>query len=289
MSNSLETLLEIMTLEQLEQGLFRGQSQDLGFGHLFGGQVLGQALAAATQTVADDRQVHSFHSYFLRAGDLQRPVIYEVENMRDGGSISTRRVSAIQHGRPIFHLTGSFHHSEPGFEHQAGMPDVAGPDGLPNQFQLAEAMRGKVPDQLLEIYLNNTAIEIRLVEPINPLKPEPREPVRYVWMKANGPLPAGQSLHQHLLAYASDLNFLVTAAQPHGVSYLTPGLKMATIDHSMWFHRPVAFDQWLLYAVDSPNAMNSRGFVRGQIFNQQGQLVASSAQEGLLRQMHRKS
>ncbi|USD36733.1 MULTISPECIES: acyl-CoA thioesterase domain-containing protein [Ferrimonas] len=289
MSNSLDTLLEIMTLEQLEQGLFRGQSQDLGFGHLFGGQVLGQALAAATQTVADDRQVHSFHSYFLRAGDLQRPVIYEVENMRDGGSISTRRVSAIQHGRPIFHLTGSFHHSEPGFEHQAAMPDVAGPDGLANQFQLAEAMRGKVPDKLLDIYLNNTAIEIRLVDPINPLKPEPREPVRYVWMKANGPLPSNQSLQQHLLAYASDLNFLVTAAQPHGVSYLTPGLKMATIDHSMWFHRPVAFDQWLLYAVDSPNAMNSRGLVRGQIFNQQGQLVASSAQEGLLRQMHRKS
>lgn len=287
MSNSLDTLLEVMDLEQLEEGLYRGQSEDLGFGHLFGGQVLGQALAAATRTVDPAREIHSFHSYFLRAGDLSRPVIYEVENMRDGGSISTRRVSAIQHGRPIFHLTGSFHHLEPGFEHQTDMPRVPGPEALPNQFQLAEGMRGKVPDAVLDIYLNNTSIEIRPVDPVNPLNPTPREPVSHVWMRANGELPKGASLHSHLLAYASDLNFLITAAQPHGVSFLTPGIKMATIDHSMWFHRPVAFDQWLLYAVDSPNAINSRGLVRGQIFNQAGELVASTAQEGLLRQKSR--
>ncbi|TKB49782.1 acyl-CoA thioesterase II [Ferrimonas sediminicola] len=287
MSNSLDNLLQVMDLEPLEEGLYRGQSEDLGFGHLFGGQVLGQALAAATRTVDAERAIHSFHSYFLRAGDLNRPVIYEVENMRDGRTISTRRVSAIQHGRPIFHLTGSFHHLEPGFEHQSAMPRVPGPQTLANQFQLAEAMRGKVPDRVLDIYLKNTSIEIRPVDPVDPLNPTPREPVRHVWMRVNGELPQNPVLHSHLLAYASDLNFLITAAQPHGVSFLTPGVKMATIDHSMWFHRPVAFDQWLLYSVDSPNAINSRGLVRGQIFNQAGELLASTAQEGLLRQKAR--
>ncbi|TKB55478.1 acyl-CoA thioesterase domain-containing protein [Ferrimonas aestuarii] len=289
MHNSLDTLLDILDLEPLEIGLYRGQSQDLGFGHLFGGQVLGQALAAANFTVDAQRHIHSFHSYFLRAGDLSRPVIYEVETLRDGASISTRRVSAIQNGRPIFYLTGSFHQQEQGFEHQTAMPEVPGPEGLSNQFQAASALKGQVPDKVLDMFLKNTAIEMRLVNPINPLKPEVTEPVRHVWMKVNGQVDGSQALHRQLLAYASDLNFLVTACQPHGVSFLTPGLKMATVDHSMWFHRDVDFSDWVLYSVDSPNAIGGRGFVRGQIFNQNGELLASTAQEGVLRMKNRQS
>ncbi|GGP66310.1 acyl-CoA thioesterase II [Shewanella saliphila] len=283
MSQVLNDLLSLLSLEKLEDGLFRGQSQDLGFGHVFGGQVMGQALSAAKQTVSEDRNVHSLHSYFLRAGDEKLPIIYDVENMRDGGSFSARRVKAIQKGRPIFYMTCSFQKHEEGFEHQAQMPDVPGPDGLLNQQELAVTMRDKVPKKILEKFMADSPIEMRLVNPINPLDPGTNEPNRYVWIRANGELPGNHCIHEYLLAYASDFNFLVTAAQPHSVSVLTPGMRLATIDHSMWFHRPFNIGEWVLYSIESPNAGGGRGFVTGQFFDLQGRLVASATQEGLLR------
>ncbi len=283
MSQVLNDLLSLLSLEQIEVGLFRGQSQDLGFGHVFGGQVMGQALSAAKQTVLPTRKVHSFHSYFLRAGDEKLPIIYDVEIMRDGGSFSARSVKAIQKGRPIFNMTCSFQEYEEGFEHQAQMPDVPGPDGLLNQQELAMTMGDKVPPKMLEKFMADAPIEMRLVNPENPFYPRAREPKRNIWIRANGRVPNDHSVNEYLLAYASDFNFLVTAAQPHGVSFLTPGMRMATIDHAMWFHRPLDLNDWLLYSNDSPHAGGGRGFVKGQFFNQAGELVASATQEGLIR------
>ncbi|QYK11732.1 acyl-CoA thioesterase II [Shewanella rhizosphaerae] len=283
MSQVLDDLLSLLSLEQIEVGLYRGQSQDLGFGHVFGGQVMGQALSAAAQTVDSERQVHSFHSYFLRAGDEKQPIVYDVENMRDGGSFSARRVKAIQKGRPIFYMTCSFQKPEQGLNHQSKMPDVPGPEGLLNQQELASTLRDKVPRKVLEKFMADSPLEMRLVNPCNPMEPNQSEPIRHVWIRANGEVPKDLSVHEYLLAYASDFNFLVTAAQPHGVSFLTPGMRMATIDHAMWFHRPLDLSQWLLYSIDSPNAGGGRGFVRGEFYTQSGELVASATQEGLIR------
>ncbi|MGI2110809.1 acyl-CoA thioesterase II [Shewanella frigidimarina] len=283
MSQVLNDLLSLLSLEKIELGLFRGQSQDLGFGHVFGGQVMGQALSAAKQTVSEDRHVHSLHSYFLRAGDEKLPIIYDVENMRDGGSFSARRVKAIQKGRPIFYMTCSFQTVEEGFNHQDIMPDVPGPEGLLNQQELAVTMRDKVPAKMLEKFMADSPIEMRLVNPVHPIAPNTTEAKGYVWLRANGQVPSDHSIQEYLLAYASDFNFLATATQPHGVSFLTPGMRMATIDHAMWFHRPFNMGEWLLYCIDSPNAGGGRGFVKGQFFDQQGRLVASATQEGLIR------
>ncbi|MGL4474635.1 MAG: acyl-CoA thioesterase II [Shewanella sp.] len=285
MSQVLDDLLALLALEPIEQGLYRGQSQDLGFGHVFGGQVMGQAISAARQTVAGDRKIHSFHSYFLRAGDEKLPIVYDVENMRDGGSFSARRVKAIQKGRPIFYMTCSFQTAEQGFEHQDPMPEVAGPEGLLNQQELALTLRNKVPPAILEKFMADAPIEMRLVDALDPVAPTATDTKRHVWFRVNGALPSDDSVHNLLLAYASDFNFLVTALQPHGVSFLTPGMRLATIDHAMWFHRPCDLQDWILYSVDSPSASNGRGFVRGQFFNRQGQLIASCTQEGLIRQL----
>ncbi|MCF1427674.1 MAG: acyl-CoA thioesterase II [Shewanella sp.] len=283
MSQVLNELVSLLSLEPIELGLFRGQSQDIGLGHVFGGQVMGQALSAARQTVKPGRMVHSFHAYFLRAGDEQQPIVYDVEIMRDGGSFSARRVKAIQKGQPIFYMTCSFQKPEAGFSHHASMPQVVGPEGLMDQHLLAMTMQDKVPPKILEAFVAEVPIEMRLVEPLDLIAPAVTEPVRHVWMRVNGSLPADTCVHEYLLAYASDFNFLVTAAQPHGVSLLTPGMRFATIDHAMWFHRPVNFNEWLLYSIDSPNAGGGRGFVRGQFFNQAAELVASTTQEGLMR------
>lgn len=283
MSQVLDDLLKLLSLEQIEMGLFRGQSQDLGFGHVFGGQVMGQALSAAKQTVSSDRHVHSFHSYFLRAGDEKLPIVYDVEIMRDGGSFSARRVKAIQKGRPIFYMTCSFQTEEWGLDHQATMPQVNGPEGLLNQQELAMTMRDNIPAKALELFMADAPIEMRLVDPMSSLSPKASEPKRHIWMRANGKTPKDYCVHDYLLAYASDFNFLVTALQPHGVSFLTPGVRLATLDHAMWFHRPFDFSEWLLFSNESTNASGGRGFVTGQFFNQQGQLVASVTQEGLMR------
>ncbi|MCL9776099.1 acyl-CoA thioesterase II [Vibrio methylphosphonaticus] len=283
MSKPLRELLELLQLEKLEEGLFRGQSQHLGLPQVYGGQVIGQALSAARYTVPDDRTVHSFHSYFLYPGDAEKPIIYDVENLRDGKSFSTRRVKAIQNGRPIFYLTASYHGHAPGFEHQTEMPVVDGPENYVSESELAARIADFLPPKIREVFCSEEAIEVRPVTVINPLNPEKAEPKQYLWIRANGEVPDNALIHQYLLGYASDWRFLTTALHPHGVSIMSPKFQLATIDHSMWFHRPVKIDEWLLYAIDSPNASNSRGLVRGEIFNRQGELVASTIQEGVMR------
>lgn len=284
MSKVLNDLLSLLKLETIEQGLFRGQSQDLGFGAVFGGQVMGQALSAAKETLPEGRSVHSFHSYFLRPGDAHTPIVYDVENIRDGKSFSTRRVKAIQFGKPIFYMTASFQQEESGVEHQATMPEVPGPEGLRSDVDIYEEHAELIPEHIRSKFIGDKPILMRFVTDYNPFSPKVDEPIRYVWIKSNGALPDDLRVHQYLLAYASDFNFLPTSLQPHGRSFIQPNMQMATIDHAMWFHRPFRMDDWLLYAIDSPTAQNARGLVRGQIFNQKGELVASTIQEGLIRE-----
>ncbi|MBS0054305.1 acyl-CoA thioesterase II [Yersinia sp. Marseille-Q3913] len=286
MSQPLAKLLDLLHLEKIEEGIFRGQSEDLGLRQVFGGQVVGQAIYAAKQTVPMDRIVHSFHSYFLRPGDSSKPIIYDVETLRDGTSFSARRISAIQNGKPIFYMTASFQSQEEGFEHQNTMPDVPSPDGLMSESDIARQFAHLIPEKVREKFIGNQPIEMRPVKFHNPLQGSVEEPNRYVWFRANGEIPDDLRVHQYLLGYASDFNFLPTALQPHGIGFLEPGVQIATIDHSMWFHRPFRLDNWLLYAVESTSASGARGFVRGQIYNQQGVLVASTVQEGVIR-LHR--
>jgi acyl-CoA thioesterase-2 len=283
MTSVLAELLELLKLEKIEEGLFRGQSQDLGLPQVFGGQVIGQALSAAKQTVEEKRNVHSFHSYFLLPGDANRPIVYDVENIRDGRSYCTRRVKAVQFGRPIFYLTASFHVKEQGFSHQADMPDVPRPEGLENERQFAMRHQDLISPKMRDQYLCNMPIEMRSATAFNPLKPTKCPPVRHTWIRASGDMPDDLRVHKYLLAYASDFNFLPTSAQPHGVSFLQRDIQMATIDHSMWFHRDFRADDWLLYSVESPSAGGGRAVVRGQFFNLEGELVASTMQEGVFR------
>ncbi|EOU3146789.1 acyl-CoA thioesterase II [Yersinia enterocolitica] len=286
MSQALKKLLDLLCLEKIEEGIFRGQSEDLGLRQVFGGQVVGQAIYAAKQTVPTDRVVHSFHSYFLRPGDSSKPIIYDVETLRDGNSFSARRVSAIQNGKPIFYMTASFQSQEEGFEHQNTMPDVPPPEGLVSETDIARKFAHLIPEKVRDKFIGHQPIEMRPVKFHNPLQGSTAEPNRYVWFKANGEMPDDLRVHQYLLGYASDFNFLPTALQPHGIGFLEPGVQIATIDHSMWFHRPFRLDDWLLYAVESTSASGARGFVRGQIYNREGVLVASTVQEGVIR-LHR--
>jgi len=283
MSQVLDELLELLSLETIEQGLYRGNSQDLGFGRVFGGQVIGQALVAAKHTVSSEFGINSFHSYFLRMGDVNKPIVYDVETIRDGRSIATRRAKAIQHGKPIFYLTASFHITEQAFDHQSEMPQVTGPQALKSEVEIAREHQDLIPPSVREQFTCDRPIEIRAVESVNVLKPEKSAPKRHVWMRANGNLPDDIRVHKYLLSYASDFSFLPVAGQPHGISFMTPKLQMATIDHSMWFHRDFRFDDWLLYEVDSPSASGGRGFVTGKFYDRNGRLVASTAQEGVLR------
>lgn len=287
MSQVLHDLLDLLRLETIEQGIYRGQSQDLGFGAVFGGQVIGQALSAAKETLPEDRKVHSLHSYFLRPGDAQKPIVYDVENVRDGKSFSTRRVKAVQYGKPIFYMTASFQIDEPGFEHQDTMPQVPGPEGLVSDIDIYREHAELIPERIRNKFISEKPIEMRFVTANNPFKPKVDEPKRYVWIKANGGMPDDPRIHKYLLAYASDFNFLPTALQPHGASFAQPDMQMATIDHSMWFHKDFRMDDWMLYAIDSPVACGARGLVRGQFFTRDGVLVASTAQEGVMRK-HKK-
>ncbi|WP_297479331.1 acyl-CoA thioesterase II [uncultured Photobacterium sp.] len=284
MSKQLDELLTLLQLEQIERELFRGQSEHLGLPQVYGGQVIGQSLSAAQQTVAPERHLHSFHSYFLLPGNPEKPIIYDVETLRDGKSFSTRRVKAIQNGRPIFYLTASYQPDEQGFEHQSTMPNVTGPENLASESELVESIAQYLPPKIVETFGNQRPIEVRPVTVVNPLKPTIEEPKQYLWIKTNGEMPHELSIHQYMLAYASDWGFLTTSLHPHGVTLFSPNMQVATIDHSMWFHRPFKVDEWLLYVIDSPSASGARGIVRGEIYNQQGQLVASAVQEGLIRQ-----
>jgi len=283
-TNLLEDLLSLLSLETIELGLYRGNSQSLGMPQVFGGQVIGQALSATKHTLDDPRPVHSLHSYFLRPGDASKPIIYDVERLRDGRSISTRRVKAIQNGKPIFFMTASFHVEAKGLEHQATMPVVTGPENLTSTRERIRTLALESSIPIPERFEQKSPIEIRPVESFNPLKPEATTPFRHVWMKTRGALPDDPRVHKYMLAYASDMAFLPVAGQPHGISFFTKNFQMATIDHSMWFHRDFRFDDWLLYQIESPSATNQRGFVIGKFFDQKGRLVASTAQEGVMRE-----
>jgi len=281
--NVLDELLNLLKLEKIEENIFRGQSQDLGLPSVFGGQVLGQALSAAYQTVTPDRRVHSLHAYFLRMGDAARPIVYDVDCIRDGKGFTTRRVVAIQKGRAIFSMSASFHLDEPGFEHQDLMPEVPGPEGIPSELELAQKVADRIPKTLRDKMLCRKPIEIRLVDPINPFKPEKRKPLKYAWFRAVGDMPDDPAAHQYLLAYASDFGLVTTALNPHGHSYWEREMQVASLDHAMWFHRPFRIDDWLLYEMRSPNACKARGLADGKIYTRDGILVASVTQEGLIR------
>jgi acyl-CoA thioesterase-2 len=283
MSDVLRELVQLLRLERIEENIFRGQSQDLGWGMVFGGQVLGQALSAARQTVPEDRHCHSLHGYFLRAGDASKPIVYTVDPIRDGRSFTTRRVVGVQSGKAIFNMSASFQVVEAGFDHQAPAKGAPGPGGIPNERELFGRMAEKIPPKLKPRALGPRPIEVRPVAPHNALAPDIRPATRQVWFRAADKLGDEQLEHQMLLAWASDSHFLTTAMQPHGVSWLTPGMQVASLDHSMWFHRPFRVDEWLLYEIESPSASGARGLVLGRFYTQDGVLVASTAQEGLMR------
>lgn len=284
MSQVLKELLALLELEPIEENLFRGRSQDLGYRQLFGGQVLGQALSAASKTVPAERQVHSLHGYFLRPGDASLPVVYTVDRVRDGGSFTTRRVVAIQRGQPIFTTMASFHGEEPGATHQVPMPQLPGPEGLLSFIELLRRYADRIPERVRDKFLGDKPIEMRPVAPGDPFAPQPAEPIQYVWFKANGEMPEDPQVHRYLLAYASDFNLITTAMRPHGLSVMQPGLQIASLDHTLWFHGSLRVNDWLLYAMESPWAGNARGLAHGRIFTRDGRLVASVSQEGLIRQ-----
>ena len=282
MNRLLEDLIKVMTLERLEINLFRGQSRDVGSPQVFGGQVLGQALVAATSTV-EHRSAHSLHAYFLRRGDFNAPIVYEVDRALDGKSFSSRRVVAIQHGEQIFNMSASFQAAEPGLDHQNLMPAVPSPEDLADVDTLYRAALEKAPEIVRRALSRLRPFEFRPVEPPDFLGLQKLPPVKHVWFKAVDALPGEQALHRCLLAYVSDYHLLDTALKPHAMSFGHPKLVVASIDHAMWFHRNVRVDEWLLYVIDSPSSSGARGFTRGSIFSRDGDLVASTSQEGLIR------
>jgi acyl-CoA thioesterase-2 len=283
MAFPVEALLSILDLEQLEVNLFRGRSPQNSWQRVFGGQVIGQALVAATRTV-EDRLAHSLHAYFLLAGDPKTPIIYEVDRIRDGSSFTTRRVKAIQHGQAIFAMSASFHRAEPGFSHQFGMPQVPDPDTLPSEQELKQRLMPMLPEAMRIYWERERPIELRPVDISRYLSNEKRPPAQQIWFRANGKLPDDVQLHQCVLAYASDFSLLDTALVPHGRMLFDPKLMLASLDHGLWFHRDFKADEWLLYSQDSPSAEAGRGFTRGSIFSRDGRLIASVAQEGLIRE-----
>jgi acyl-CoA thioesterase-2 len=284
MTRELDALVTLLGLEKIEENLFRGQSQDLGWGTVFGGQVLGQALSAAVQTVPKERAVHSLHAYFLRPGDVSKPILYDVDRIRDGGSFNTRRIVAIQSGAAIFNMAASFHKTEEGFEHQDPMPDVPPPEQVPTEQERLLRASDRVPRAVLERFSGQRAFEVRSMDRIDDLfHPSPLPPHRSVWLKTTAPVPGDSALHVSLLAYASDHAFLGTALFPHGVTFFSGEVQVASLDHVMWFHAPFRVDEWLLHVMDSPVARGSRGLVRGRVFTRDGRLVASTAQEGMIR------
>jgi acyl-CoA thioesterase-2 len=282
--NVLDELLALLKLEKIEENIFRGNSQDLGFGNVFGGQVLGQALSAATQTVNKNRSAHSLHGYFMRPGDPKKPIVYEVDCIRDGKSFTTRRVVAIQKGRAILSMAASFHVEETGFEHQDMMPDgIPEPDDLLSEVEIARKISDKIPPSIRNQILCTKPIEIRPVNPMNPFSPKKESPDRYVWFKTIHQMDDDLSVHKYMLAYASDFGLVSTSLRPHGKTFWDPRMQVASLDHGMWFHRAFRMDDWLLYVIHSPNASKARGLNHGSIYTRDGVLVASTAQEGLIR------
>jgi len=283
MHTVVEELIDLLALERLEDNLFRGASRDIGTRYVFGGQVLGQSLSAAQQTVAEDRAVHSLHAYFLRAGDIEHPIVYDVDRTRDGGSFSVRRVTAIQHGKPIFILASSFHAAEEGASHQLSPPEVPKPEDLPEAPPLAPETLAQLPPKMQRWLTRKGPFEFRHVYPRSELEPTKRPPYQQVWFRLVERAPDDPALHRAMLAYASDFHLIGTPTFPHGISYLQPNVQMASLDHAMWFLRPFRVDEWLLYACDSPSAQGARGLARGSIYSHDGRLVAATSQEGLIR------
>jgi len=277
----LPELLKILDLERIEDNLFRGDSRDVGAPQVFGGQVLGQALVAASRTV-EGRGVHSLHAYFLRRGDLSVPIVFEVDRSRDGGSFTSRRVVAIQHGQPILTMSASFQVGEPGLDHQAPMPAAPPPESLRDLAVVEAEVIERMPHKVSGYFRNQRPFEFRAVRPDDYLTREKRPASKLVWFRVIGELPDDQALHRCLLTYVSDYHLLATATMPHGVNFLE--LQVASIDHAIWFHRDVRVDDWMLYAIESPSASGARGFSRGSIYARDGALVATVAQEGLIRE-----
>lgn len=286
MTAVVDELVNLLDLEEIEKNHYRGRSPDDSWQRVYGGQVLGQALVAASRTVEDaGRSAHSLHGYFLRPGDPKVPLLYVVDRIRDGKSFTTRRVVAVQHGRPIFSMSISFQIREPGLEHQFPMPDVPPPEDLEPEAAVRRrhAMAAGLAAEDVELFTRERPIEVRPLNPQNDFAPEKRAPVQTHWMRAVDRLPDDERLHQCALAYLSDWSLLDTCTQPHGVSFMQPNFQTASLDHAMWFHQPFRADEWLLYTQDSPAAGGGRGFNRGLIFTRDGRLVASVAQEGLIR------
>ncbi|HQQ58338.1 MAG TPA: acyl-CoA thioesterase II [Thermomonas sp.] len=283
MNAPVSELIELLSLEQLEDNLFRGQSRDIGTKYVFGGQVLGQALSAAQATLDQPRNAHSLHAYFLRAGNIEAPIVYEVDRTRDGGSFSVRRVTAIQHGKVIFFFAASFQAEEIGGEHQLSMPEVPLPEDLEPAPPLSAEALARLPTKVQRWLDRQGPFEFRHVYPRDELNPPKRPPYQQVWFRLVEKVGDAPELHRALLAYASDFHLLGTATFPHGISYYQPNVLMASLDHALWFHRPFRADEWLLYSIDSPSAQSGRGLARGQVYDRSGRLVASTAQEGLIR------
>ena len=277
-----ENLIDTLSLEAIEVNLFRGVSPDDGFPRIFGGLVIAQALMAAYETVPD-RVCHSLHAYFIRPGDVKAPVLYQVERARDGGSFTTRRVAAIQHGEQIFNLAASFQVPEEGLEHQFEAPDAPDPETLPTESERARPLEGKIHPRMLENMMRQRPIDVRWPDPQDMLAPVAKPPRKQVWMRARSPIGEDVRMQQAMLAYASDMAFMETALRVHGLIWTTPGLQSASLDHAMWFHHPSDFHDWHLFDQDSPSTSQGRGLVRGQMFSRDGKLVASVAQECLMR------
>lgn len=290
MTKLVDDLMRVLDLEQLEVNLFRGPSRDLGGRSVYGGQVIGQALVAASRTV-ENREPHSLHAYFLVPGDMNLPIVYEVERLRDGSSFSVRQVKAIQHGRPILSMTASFHKQESGFEHQKPMPKLSPPESLRPLHELAPEWIAQVPEVTEEARIALTAdffLEFRPTDSINVLTAGKRESRGATWFRARSRLPDEAWIHRCVLAYASDFGLLGAALRPHGRPWFERRMIVASIDHALWFHRPARADEWLLYVTDSRSAQNARGIATGLIYDESGRLIASAAQEGLMRPVERR-
>ena len=287
-NNTIEELLHLMELETLEVNLFRGESRDIGTPRVFGGQVLAQSIIAASRTV-DEGVIHSLHAYFLRAGDAKAPIVYDVERNRDGRSFKSRRVVAIQHGRPIFTLAASFQLEQEGLEHQFEMPDVPMPEDLPSESNVPEDRLEQVPQLLRRWFTRTGPFDFRPVKKIDVFNPSPQPPFQNVWFRLTEKIDVSDLMHRALMAYASDFHLVGTATLPHGISFIQDDLMMASLDHAMWFHRPVRVDDWLLYSCDSPSSSGGRGLARGLIYDRSGRLVASTMQEGMIRVGKRRS
>ncbi len=284
MAYTVEDLIALLELEPLERNIYRGRNRDIGSGRIFGGQVLAQALVAARRTIdEDDRSIHSLHGYFILAGDLSIPVVYFVDRLRDGRSFSTRRVTAIQHGKTIFTMSASFHRHEEGLSHQSAMPDVAPPEDLRPEIEAIRERADQIPEALRAVITQDRPLDRRPVEILDPFHPEPREPVRHAWIRAIGEVGDDPLHHQAVLAYASDYGILGAALLPHGQTFYNPDMMAASLDHAIWFHRPFRVDEWLLHVTESPNAEGARGFSTGSFYTREGVLVASIAQEGVIR------